>query len=30
VSRASVPDLMKVEGVNEALANRIHAFFRRA
>jgi excinuclease ABC subunit C len=30
VSRASVPDLMKVEGVNEALANRIHAFFRQS
>ena len=30
VSRASVPDLLKVEGVNEALANRIHAFFRKS
>lgn len=27
VSRASVADLLKVEGVNEALAERIHAFF---
>lgn len=30
VSRASVADLLKVEGVNEALAERIHAFFRKA
>jgi excinuclease ABC subunit C len=29
VSRASVADLVKVEGVNEALAARIHAFFRK-
>ena len=28
VSRASVADLVKVEGVNQALAERIHAFFR--
>src|SRR5918997_743354 len=27
VSRASVADLVKVEGVNQALAERIHAFF---
>ncbi len=30
VSRASVADLVKVEGVNEALAQRIHGFFRKA
>ena len=30
VSRAAVADLVKVEGVNEALAQRIHAFFRKA
>jgi len=30
VSRAAVPDLLKVEGVSEALANRIHAFFRKS
>lgn len=30
VSRASVADLLKVDGVNEALAERIHAFFRKA
>jgi excinuclease ABC subunit C len=30
VSRASVEDLAKVEGVSEALAQRIHDFFRRA
>ena len=30
VSRASVADLAKVEGVSEALAQRIHDFFRRA
>jgi excinuclease ABC subunit C len=29
VSRASVEDLVKVEGVSEALALRIHAFFRK-
>ena len=29
VSRASVADLIKVEGVNQALAERIHAFFRK-
>ena len=29
VSRAGVEDLAKVEGVSEALAMRIHAFFRR-
>lgn len=28
VSRASVADLIKVDGVSEALAERIHAFFR--
>ncbi|HEY0053601.1 MAG TPA: excinuclease ABC subunit UvrC, partial [Caulobacteraceae bacterium] len=30
VSRASVQDLMKVEGVKQPLAERIHAFFRPA
>lgn len=30
VSRASVADLIKVEGVNQALAERIHSFFRPA
>jgi excinuclease ABC subunit C len=30
VSRADVPDLLKVEGVNQALAERIHAYFRKA
>jgi excinuclease ABC subunit C len=30
VSRASVDDLAKVEGVNQALAQRIHDFFRKA
>ena len=30
VSRASVADLIKVEGVSQALAERIHAFFRKA
>ncbi len=30
VSRASVEDLAKVEGVSEALAQRIHDFFRKA
>ena len=29
VGRADVPDLMKVAGVNQALAERIHAFFRK-
>lgn len=29
VSRASVADLVKVEGVSQPLAERIHAFFRR-
>ena len=30
VGRAAVVDLMKVQGVNQALAERIHAFFRKA
>ncbi|HSV04121.1 MAG TPA: excinuclease ABC subunit UvrC [Phenylobacterium sp.] len=30
VSRASVEDLAKVEGVSEALAQRIHGFFRKS
>ena len=30
VGRASVSDLVKVEGVSQALAERIHAFFRKA
>lgn len=30
VGRASVVDLEKVEGINRALAERIHAFFRKA
>jgi excinuclease ABC subunit C len=30
VGRASVVDLEKVEGINHALAERIHAFFRKA
>ncbi len=30
VSRASVVDLVKVEGINQPLAERIHAFFRPA
>jgi excinuclease ABC subunit C len=30
VGRASVVDLVKVEGINQALAERIHAFFRKA
>ena len=29
VGRASVVDLVKVEGINQALAERIHAFFRK-
>jgi excinuclease ABC subunit C len=29
VSRASIEDLAKVEGVSEALAQRIYAFFRK-
>jgi len=29
VSRASVTDLVKVDGVNQALAERIHGFFQR-
>ncbi|MBW3616441.1 MAG: excinuclease ABC subunit UvrC [Proteobacteria bacterium] len=29
VARADVPDLLKVEGVNQALAERIHAYFRK-
>lgn len=29
VGRANVPDLMKVEGINQALAERIHGFFRK-
>ncbi len=29
VARADVPDLVKVEGVSEALAQRIHAYFRK-
>nr|WP_232793012.1 excinuclease ABC subunit UvrC [Caulobacter hibisci] len=29
VSRASVEDLVKVDGVSQALAERIHAFFRK-
>ncbi|WP_293682710.1 excinuclease ABC subunit UvrC, partial [uncultured Phenylobacterium sp.] len=29
VSRASVEDLAKVEGVSEALAERVHAYFRK-
>jgi excinuclease ABC subunit C len=28
VARADIPDLLKVEGVNQALAERIHAYFR--
>ena len=30
VGRASVVDLVQVEGINQALAERIHAFFRKA
>jgi excinuclease ABC subunit C len=30
VGRASVADLVKVEGINQALAERIHAFFRKS
>ncbi|MDZ4365356.1 excinuclease ABC subunit UvrC [Brevundimonas sp.] len=30
VSRASVADLVKVDGINQPLAERIHAFFRKA
>jgi excinuclease ABC subunit C len=30
VGRASVADLVKVDGVNQALAERIHGFFRKA
>jgi len=30
VGRASVADLVKVDGINQALAERIHAFFRKA
>ena len=30
VGRASVSDLLKIEGINQALAERIHAFFRKA
>ena len=30
VGRASVVDLVKVAGVNQALAERIHAFFHKA
>src|SRR5690606_897022 len=30
VGRASVVDLVKVEGVSQALAERIHAFFRKS
>jgi excinuclease ABC subunit C len=29
VSRANVADLVKIEGINQALAERIHAFFRK-
>jgi excinuclease ABC subunit C len=29
VSRASAGDLMKVDGVSQALADRIHAYFNR-
>jgi len=30
VSRAGVADLMKVDGINQPMAERIHAFFRKA
>jgi excinuclease ABC subunit C len=30
VSRASVVDLVKVDGINQPLAERIHSFFRKA
>ena len=30
VSRAAVADLVKVEGINQPLAERIHAFFRKS
>jgi len=30
VSRAAVADLVKVDGINQPLAERIHAFFRKA
>ncbi len=30
VGRASVADLVKVDGINQALAERIHAFFRKS
>ncbi|OYX81221.1 MAG: excinuclease ABC subunit C, partial [Brevundimonas sp. 32-68-21] len=30
VSRASVADLLKIDGINQALAERIHAFFRKS
>jgi len=30
VSRASLADLVKVDGINQPLAERIHAFFRKA
>jgi excinuclease ABC subunit C len=30
VGRASVVDLVKIEGINQALAERIHGFFRKA
>ena len=30
VSRAAVADLMTVEGISQPLAERIHAFFRKA
>ena len=30
VSRASLADLVKVDGINQPLAERIHAFFRKS
>jgi excinuclease ABC subunit C len=30
VARASVEDLAKVDGVSEALAQRVHAYFRKS